>query len=160
MKLQMFCTIDQTTATISKPLSSIQTFHTHTHAIKFVSFHLPQMQFNMFLLSVPRLKPSLRNPNPHGHLRKELLLYLPFQKKERPPKSRLACRDTIFRSNSSANSEHHAFTAAWQEKFFTPVAPKLCFARLHVTLVIHEGWIDTELLEGLTGIAETWKPRR
>lgn len=81
MKLQMFCTIDQTTAAISKPLSSIQTFHTHTHAIKFVSFHLPQMQFNMFLLSMPRLKPSLRNPNPHGHLRKELLLYLPFQKK-------------------------------------------------------------------------------
>lgn len=36
----------------------------------------------MFLLSVPRLKPSLHNQNPHGHLTKDLLLYLPFEKKK------------------------------------------------------------------------------
>ena len=35
------------------------------------------------------------------------------------------------------------------------VALKLCFARLHVTLVVLEGWIATELLEGLTDIDET-----
>ena len=35
------------------------------------------------------------------------------------------------------------------------VALKLCFAWLHVTLVVLEGWIATELLEGLTEIDET-----
>lgn len=68
----------------------------------------------------------------------------------------LACTDTIFGSNSNENSERQALKAAWQEKFFTPVAPKLCLARLHVTLVVLEGWIETELLEGLTEIDETW----
>ena len=80
----------------------------------------------------------------------------PPEKKEQPPKSMLACTDTMFGSNSNENSEHQAFKAACQEKFFTPVAPKLCFAWLHVTLVVPKGRTETELLEGLTEIAETW----